>query len=1839
MNQPIAIVGMGCVLPGAENPEQFWQNCIEGKSAIKPISEARWDSSLYVTDNKFDIDKTYSVLAAEVTPDVYSRLTQKFNFHKGEATRMELVLLESCTQALQNLSLPNDKTKVGFILGAMSPDEEHFFAHAKKVDRKLLNYLKENLKSEHKNIVKRLDQMIDEKEWPNPYTHSVDRILTSEILEKVASKLNIYGLRFIIDAACASSLASVDQCCQFLQSGEWDMAIAAGAETNLAPGSFSLFSRVGGLASNQCLPFDGRTEGLVQGEGAGVVILKRLADAVNDKNKILAIIEAVDGSSDGKTSSLFQPNDKGQNLAFHRVYSQLPSKKISYLEGHGTGTVVGDKTEVAAAAEFFNDQSLLMGSVKGLTGHTKGTAGVANLIKAIHILRDKKIPGMRYVSQPLPGKSIVHLVKNITDLPVELSDRVGVSAFGFGGTNYHTAISGPDTLIKYDSSSESKVLDELEDVFLIGSAEINFSDFNSEWFSLPESVYRVPPQSIPYIDKAQLLAVKVAELAMKNAKLKYDEFPNDDVMVVSSSILGLDIVEEQTGRVRSTMMMEAVKKYVTGPEVPSVLNLIEKYRSAITPFSEDSAAGVLNNVIAGRVCNAFDFHGRSYNIEARNNTYEISLKLIHDEIAKKRAPVVFLITLSEDVDADNFDIKRNKISCQIFSSKRYIEKNFVKPQAQLTIQNKTYDEIKRISSRLNFKVEVTPVSNSTYHKSGVLFPGQGSIFPNRYVNYVSYSETFKKRFAEADRLAQSRNLPLVSELAYEDSKRYDSDYPTISEALMRNLFQLTVEVTLFDLLNERGIHPEILTGHSFGEFPALHCAGYIDFETAFDIVLLREKCTPQPGERGSLVVVAISEQKLRALQLETPYSIANINSKEQLVLAVEIENLSHLLNELRKKRIPAKELKSVGRPYHSEILKRARIDFENKLHGLDLKINPSEFGFISSVNGKYYPPATLISKEELIELLSYQLINPVYFDKQIERAATHNLQGFIELGLDRTLCGFVNTALHGSKKYTVVTAEELLLKKKKNAPKKVFKLSSNKYVELVSKIVSSVTGYKIEEITLEQQFEEDLRIDSIKKAEIFFRVLEETQGVSDPSIEVSSFKQVGDVVEFFQQNEGNLKAQKNEMTKATFQLCQPVIKPSPLIFKPRYNHAELIKIDLDSACSNTFNLEHLNSLSSQSEKQTIVLTIEDFVDKDNKDLGRLLKNLYGSLVKILEMTDYPTLVLHAKTDSKLFRGLKSFIKSIRLEMKSFHFKSIVDPELNYFSSWQSESEDHFSFDVVYKNKQRHIVQLQETTIQALAIKKKVIFAVGGAKGILHQFFSSFDINDDNILYFTGRSSIDSEHVKTVLNDFKTKFKNVYYLQMDVLNAEEVDRALKHIHKSTGKIDVLLDASGKEVSRLFENKSQEEIQDEIASKLSARSNLSKLLKDYDLYPTAQIYFNSIAATYGNHGQSVYAFTNGYVSGDLEGIHLYWPPLDSLGMTSDKGILMKLKMMGADLLPKEQVYPFLNAAIQCGELTSELQLKSSSRDLNIVSLRNHFMMNLLSASPDSVRHIFGQVQINKVSQTMKVVDKTTSVYLQDHVVNSNCIAPGSMGLATFVLAGKTFFQCLPVAENFEMHNFILLDRGPIEVSLSISFKDCSTVSAKSMSKYENYEVILKNNVHINSGQNNLEPASKIENIKIDQEFELNEFYSKKFIDYGPSYQVLRKVGIVGNNQIFTISNLSSFKRTGEFEFDYLTSLYEACVQTAATKCLLELKGLALPTGIGRLEHFNITHSDVVYMTTTDLNPGHDAYNFSTDVYAYNEQGHLILKMENVKLKKFVQLKEFPLVVKKTSSALCR
>lgn len=439
----IAIIGIGTLLPQAQYPEVFWQNLLNQVSAIAEIPASRWDWRFYYDRDRTARDKVYSKWGGFLDDVAFDPF--KFGIPPKSLKSIEplqLLTLEVVRRALVDAGYESgefDREHTSVILGAGGgiADLGQQYAVRSEIPR--------FVDSPTAQMWDRLPEWTEE---------SFPGLLLNVAAGRVANRFDLGGSNFTVDAACASSLAAINLAVKELESGRSNVAIAGGIDTVQSPFAYLCFSKTQALsAQGQARPFDEDADGIVISEGLAIVVLKRLADAQRDGDRIYAVIKAVEGSSDGKALGMTAPLPAGQRRAVNRAYQKagFSPRTLGLYEAHGTGTVAGDRAEletitstlVAAQAA---SNACAIGSVKSLIGHTKCTAGVAGLVKAALALYHQVLPPHAGVEKPLSAiaepTSPVYLLKQPRpwfDSP-NYPRRAGVSAFGFGGTNFHALL-------------------------------------------------------------------------------------------------------------------------------------------------------------------------------------------------------------------------------------------------------------------------------------------------------------------------------------------------------------------------------------------------------------------------------------------------------------------------------------------------------------------------------------------------------------------------------------------------------------------------------------------------------------------------------------------------------------------------------------------------------------------------------------------------------------------------------------------------------------------------------------------------------------------------------------------------------------------------------------------------------------------------------------------------------------------------------------------------------------------------------------------------------------------------------------------------------------------------------------------------------------------------------------------------------------------------------------------------------------------------------------------------------------------------------------------------------
>lgn len=421
--EPIAIIGLSCRFPSAPNPGAFWELLRNGVDAISEVPSDRWDVDAFHSDNP-DPGKITTRFGGFLN-DVDLFDPQFFGISPREAARMDpqqRLLLEVSWEALENAFIPPHSlagTRTGVFVGISSSD----YSRLQFSDPELIDAYA-GTGNAHSIAANRLSYVFD-----------------------------LRGPSMAVDTACSSSLVSVHLACQSLRNGESDVALAGGVNLILTPELTITFSQARMLSPDgRCKTFDAGADGYVRGEGCGVVVLKRLSDAMRDGDNILALIRGSAVNQDGRSNGLTAPNGLAQQDVIRQALAeaQVAPHQVSYIEAHGTGTPLGDPIEIASLrAVLDTDQSsgrVLIGSVKTNIGHLESAAGIAGLIKSVLALQHEAIPPHLHLKEINPYLSL-------DDSRIEIGTYLrpwkrregprfaGISSFGFGGTNAHIVIS------------------------------------------------------------------------------------------------------------------------------------------------------------------------------------------------------------------------------------------------------------------------------------------------------------------------------------------------------------------------------------------------------------------------------------------------------------------------------------------------------------------------------------------------------------------------------------------------------------------------------------------------------------------------------------------------------------------------------------------------------------------------------------------------------------------------------------------------------------------------------------------------------------------------------------------------------------------------------------------------------------------------------------------------------------------------------------------------------------------------------------------------------------------------------------------------------------------------------------------------------------------------------------------------------------------------------------------------------------------------------------------------------------------------------------------------------
>lgn len=656
---------MSGLFPGASTPKEFWENLLSDEVSISTSTAEDFgaDPAWFYDPKKGAVDRCYSLSGGYIRdfhfdPEGYA-LPADFLARQDKLYQWALHVSR---EALRDSGYDRNEAilqRCGVILGELSFPTQS--------SHKLLGGLYA------RTLEKALQELLEEKAFKIPLHDGQSTegdVLTHGTSEIVKEALRLGASHYSLDAACASTLYAIKMACDELITGKADLMLAGavcGSDQLFIHMGFSIFQAYAESGS-RFAPLDQHTGGLVSSEGAGMLVLKRLNDALADGDDVLAVIEGIGLSNDGKGKFLLSPNPAGQQLALERAYAaaQADPAETTFIECHATGTPLGDRTEVNTIARFFSpyETAPFLGAVKANVGHLLTAASIPAIMKVILSMQKELIPGTPDIENPIVAKDGPLASEQILTQPTPWKPSVkqaGVNAFGFGGTNAHLILKageGPALAVTPSSTPVLKPLaitgmaihcagcEELEDFYqtvYAGQAHLRplpakrwkgfdgdpallkqfgFADGKApeggyiENFDVDLLRFKIHPKELETMEPQQALILKVADQALKDAGIQLEAKANVAVLIAMESELAIhhylarwDMSWQLRQALEQSGLELTEEKYEELEDICK--NVMFSREGAQTPSQHTSFVG---NIMASRISALWDFSGPSFTI-------------------------------------------------------------------------------------------------------------------------------------------------------------------------------------------------------------------------------------------------------------------------------------------------------------------------------------------------------------------------------------------------------------------------------------------------------------------------------------------------------------------------------------------------------------------------------------------------------------------------------------------------------------------------------------------------------------------------------------------------------------------------------------------------------------------------------------------------------------------------------------------------------------------------------------------------------------------------------------------------------------------------------------------------------------------------------------------------------------------------------------------------------------------------------------------------------------------------------------------------------------------------
>ena len=1086
-----------------------------------------------------------------------------------------------------------------------------------------------------------------------------------------------------------------------------------------------------------------------------------------------------------------------------------------------------------------------------------------------------------------------------------------------------------------------------------------------------------------------------------------------------------------------------------------------------------------------------------------------------------------------------------------------------------------------------FEVTLAPYTGVDFSKIGFLFCGQGQMSPGAMAEFVGTHPVFVARFKELDDLFKSRDLGAPSTYVSQTGK----SAPAGLESLYSALCLYTLEVAMFEAALSTGVYPKLLSAHSYGEFAQITAAGVMSFKDMVAFLIDRHACLK--AVQGQYAMFAVNHVD-RIDFSKIPYAIhlANRNTRYQTSFVCEEKNFNDIRQRLKEQRIACVKI-NVDFPFHTPWMNSAQVLLKKTVEESSFDFREPKIPFVSSVTGRLVDRENF-SPEMTKGLLVDQMTTPVNFPKQLEAAQARGVSNFFELSPTDVLISFVEQHFEAVEQPFKVNSFRRQFKTAAQSNKTYEKLKNSRFFTALDTALKSLTGYSIQHIQLEDRIREDLGIDSIKKAEIVFEIIDslKQEQIVTPA-NLSDLSTFGDILQYFETS--RLATEKFDNVKQpseplTFSGYVRNWRPADL---PDYSSAALSSVcRVDLADMKERGPEELSRISA--DRLLVFECDKGFGDREDYVAAAQEWLLFFQAAEIAAKR-----WVFVHRGSMLALGLEAMLTSLaqekRASFKSIHIaddRDLTERELHL------ESLDFFHCKSRWEGGRRFVRDFnRKPSPEKNSFSPKKILAFGGLGGVGYRELLSFDDGSLDVLCIYGRKPL-SEDLKAKVESLASKARVVEYHVLNAANSDEIYALINAASAKHGEFDLAIHSVGFETSELLNVLSQETMRRVLQAKVTLASVLSAYAVEHK---SLKVIFNSsIVSEFGSAGQCAYAMANTFMNAQAEllpnALSLMWPGCDAVGMAAESLNAKSMKLRGLTMLPIAVGQSIFQSAARGLQGSMFIADEASLKDYtSIGQFRGEFGKLMKPASRDYSMFVLPGLTQNQLP------------YLKDHLIKKACIFPASGSIALMLFRGYIERGELGTLENFLAHNFLVVSPDSSAVTLE---KVAHTADGMSLQ--------LKSHQLLASGEVTFSPSEK----KAASHAFKSERIGKTDLDHnaavytGPDFELSKQSYIDGAGRLLLEIDLEKAPKYMDIPLlDKLHRLVELNFSTSFAKIMLEAGRVTLPKSIEKLMIFKEEFIGQRFFTLIE-NARKEGPLYRCDILTLNEKGRTAMALENAR-----------------------